>query len=142
MELALLPIAALLLLISGGGGPVHAGLQTRTTDVLIQLFGPRRPVTSGARPATSGARPATSGAARSCLRRSQQRSRFLQGNGAAISRYNSCSADHVACAASAALHAGPASDRKQYRTRFGFAEGAYLAVGPPVAALLPRRLLV
>ena len=30
-----------------------------------------------------------------------------------------------------------ASEGKQYRTRFGFADGAYLAIGPPLSGLLP-----
>ena len=117
MELALLPIAALLLLISGAGGPAPVGFQRQTTDALIQLFGAEGPIANDAVQSCAG------------LRR--------QGVRQSAGRYTSASLLSSVVLVSAGLQGRLAApglrpfSRKQYRTRFGFPEGAYLAAGPP-----------
>ena len=61
---------------------------------------------------------------------------------AAARQFRSASAEaqpnrvHPLCESLTLARAGlRRADRKRYRTRFGFAEGAYLAIGPPPSAL-------
>ncbi len=114
MSLTLLPITALLLLLSGVGTPAHAAGYRETIAAL------RRQLLAAVTvpPRASAGKQAQSSLAAPC-------------GALALTR------EHKNVAAQAAVTAAPpvrAWERKQYRTRFGFAEGAYLAVGPPASA--------
>ena len=114
MELALLPIAAILLLLSGVSAPAHAAMERATTAALMrELFGYQN---------VSALRPEYQAAGRTIARQVQDGDRS-----AGLLRREA--ADLVA--AQPLQSPAAAFARKQFRTRFGFAEGAYLAQGPP-----------
>ena len=114
MSLTLFPITALLLLLSGVGAPAHAAGCMETLAALRGQFYGR--VTDSIRVAARQGRNRTSGLARSVAMTATEGAR----QGAVV--------------AGAIRGQGPLRlwARKQYHTRFGFAEGAYLAVGPPL----------
>ena len=113
MSLTLFPITALLLLLSGVGAPAHAAGCMETLAALRgQLYGR---VGDSMRVAALQGRNGTPGLARSVAT-------------------TATGSDRQGAVVAGAFHRqGPLRPwaRKQYSTRFGFAEGAYLAVGPP-----------
>ena len=119
MSLTLFPITALLLLLSGVGTPVHATGYKETIAALRKQF-------LGA-PAT-GSRAAVS-------HRHDRAS--LAAWHAAWDPVSAFAVDRrFPLAAAVGVQNGPvrAWERKQYCTRFGSPEGAYLALGPPADA--------
>jgi hypothetical protein len=121
VELTLLPIAAILFLLSGVSAPAHAsGKQQSTAALMRELFG-------GSDTAHGRIISASSAALRAHVRQ--------------FGRQQDCSSPAdlvVACGQNELTQrvlstAARAFDRKQYRTRFGFADGAYLAAGPPLS---------
>lgn len=111
MSLTLFPITALLLLLSGVGSPVHAASYKETVAALRKQFFGATATPPHVAVRSQGQRPRLLWHAIPVPAKSRRLSVLPQG-GARI---------------------GPVRpfERKQYRTRFGFAEGAYLAVGPP-----------
>ncbi len=113
MSLTLFPITALLLLLSGMSTPMHAaGCGKALAALGKQISGAARessvqtPVRHAYRYSTGASRIRT--AARVCMGGCDLAKSRPYGMGRGL------------------------FTRKQYRTRFGFAEGAYLALGPPV----------
>ena len=114
MELALLPIAAVLLLLSGAGAPAHSLRERSSTVALMRHF------------------LGTSGPAAEYLASPRSIRRAHLGHQASFAP------QFVGLGTSAELPSSsavaPATRLpKQYRTRFGFADGAYLATAPPLA---------
>ena len=123
MNLTLFPVAAFLLLLSGFGAPAHTAGQTEASAALMRvLLGQWDTVTPGARTAQASLRVG---------RRTGALSQEHPGK-----HTPSLPSHSDLCALPQPFQAAPAaSDQKHYRTRFGFADGAYLAVGPPVHGL-------
>ena len=113
MSLTLFPITALLLLLSGVGSPVHATGYRETIAALRKQF------------LGSAVTPLPSTAARGQL----CSSRFAWRSGCALAIGREL---RVSAQQRRAPRPVRRWERKQYRTRFGFAEGAYLAAGPPL----------
>lgn len=122
MELALFLVAATLLLLSGAGGPAHTITERANSAALMrQLFG-------------------TGDLADHDVAKTS--SAFLHGHstrfGAKRSRASAhCPVLNVARGfvsdQTLPSSAARALERKLYRTRFGFADGAYQATAPPLA---------
>ena len=113
MSLTLFPITALLLLLSGVGAPTHAAGYTETIAALRKQF-----LSAVATPP------------RAAIATHRQASLVAWNPAAAlVNRHESLNAAREIARNG---HVRP-WERKRYRTRFGFAEGAYLAVGPPAA---------
>ena len=115
MSLTLFPITALLLLLSGVGTPAHAAGYRETIAALRRQW--LAAVTAPPRPSAAG--------------RQAQSSLPASRGVLLLAREAQSDAQEAAAAAAPSARAW---ERKQYRTRFGFAEGAYLAVGPPASA--------
>ncbi len=124
MELALFPIAAILLLLSGVSVPAHAAGQQGTAAALIQeiqgIF------------ADGGAlsvRTAQAGCGQSGSPARLRHGRLPCSS--FVSRQTALKLNMRDLPGFHAVRIAHALERKQYRTRFGFADGAYLALGPP-----------
>ncbi len=116
MELAFFPIAAILLLLSGVSAPAHAAVQQGTAAALIRgIFADR---------AASPVRAATYTTSRRSGSSVPQRGGQFPPSPLAQSEGRFGARPQV-------LRPARGFERKQYRTRFGFADGAYLALGPP-----------
>jgi len=115
VSLTLFPITALLLLLSGMGSPMHAAGYVETVAALRKQFLDQ-----------SNLSPARLQAASHVFAR-QLRS--------ALTGVHPNRVPHLRDSFTVAKVGLRNRNRKQYRTRFGFAEGAYLAVGPPMSAV-------
>jgi hypothetical protein len=123
VNLTLFPVAALLLLLSGMGTPSHASGESQTTAAFLrEIF---------------RASPAGGKASLQLLAKVQVRqnstvlSRGTFGSGFGLSMAHVTSGWATGLRIPHLATASRALGRKQYRTRFGFANGAYLALGPP-----------
>ncbi|MGI4827372.1 MAG: hypothetical protein ACRYFU_04150 [Janthinobacterium lividum] len=123
MNVTLFPVAAFLLLLSGIGAPAHTAAQGETSAAFMRvLFGKWDGVPTATR---------TTVLASPRMRRAQASdSRLTARSG---SPFSDCWSELGL--AQRVVAAPGAFEQKQYRTRFGFAEGAYLALGPPVFGL-------
>lgn len=121
MELAFLPIAAVLLLLSGASAPAHALRERSSTVALMRHFlgtsGPAAEFLASPR----------------ATRRAQINGQRITGHQAGLDRGFIPFRTPPQLPAQAALASGTRLRGKQYRTRFGFADGAYLATAPPLA---------
>ena len=118
VTLTLLPITALLFLLSGVSAPSHVRALTGKAGIMEFL--------RGCDAGRGQARVAAHGPV--CGWQSLNAGR----GSSVLSRTGDClRRDEVVLARWGVEGAGRATEKKQYRTRFGFAEGAYLAVGPP-----------
>ena len=118
MNLTLIPIAALLFLLSGFGVPAQAhGQRVVTVALMRRLLGRE-----------------DGGYTRGYLHGT--RLSGCRGLGAVGAHRVSTFAIRGVSAQGRSGDVFIRRERKQYRTRFGFAEGAYLAVGPPASASL------
>lgn len=140
MELALIPVAAILLLLSGASAPAQAQPGRLSAIALMrELLGATAPV-SATRPERRRFRAGF---------RAGSRTKFSAGLRAAspprgAHRLTPLISREVLTSRLQKDLAGPpshlgwarAAERKRFRTRFGFAEGAYLAIGPPAVGSL------
>ncbi len=115
MSLTLFPITALLLLLSGMSTPAHAA----DCKMAIAVLGKQFLAAALQNPAQKPTSHAQHYTACACNTHAARHIRTAQ-----------CGLAGPQITVRAGL-----LTRKQYRTRFGFAEGAYLAVGPPATRL-------
>jgi hypothetical protein len=116
VTLTLLPITAILLLLSGMGTPTRAAGYQAT----IAALGRQWRVNGGTAP-----------------HRASALAQGIRAHAAPFGQQPPAADRRTADEASVRVaRTGPAtSGRKLFRTRFGFADGAYLALGPPASGL-------
>jgi hypothetical protein len=116
VELTLLPLAALLVLLSGISGPVRSGVrQAGSMAIMREILGVPR----------TGSRRVAPGTAQN--RQNRAASDHCQPG----SRSYNSRVVQARTAAEQALANFDRAPRKLYRTRFGHPDGAYLATAPP-----------
>ena len=120
MNLALFPITALLLLLSGVGTPAHPDAGRASATALIKaILGNAADVS--ATPRQTAVAPW-----------------HIHGRQAAWARLHAAPAAASECIAPRQCNRLGSLNRKAYRARFGFVEGAYQPQGPPPAARTSR----
>lgn len=119
LNVTLFPVAAFLLLLSGMGAPAQTAGQRETSAALMRvLFG----TWDGVHPAAPTASPAPS-------RGMRQQTSLSPRTGKASAEGGTLQG--AVKPVRPVLAVTVAFERKLYQTRFGFADGAYLAAGPP-----------